>query len=745
MIDKWFLEDIEAKLAKRRRVVVLDPTRSYEFLIKLAEDKGYIILRTDEKATKEWQRVKDEMLLRYEAETEYADKNVIFYSTRPKEQLSFLFDYCFTHGGVDFTDPLQWLRERLFAATGLQITLESQLLMTAAKLSVGKNLEWWKKILQNLEDLISLEEELLPFLSDPEGYLKNKDEDVMRLFEEKLFELLGQPYTKKPPQTLAKEVAHLIFSELLNNAIKPELLRIYHKWMDSQTYSESLKKYAESYSIPADINIWNVHPDHCFKEIDIRRLKEIAKNFRNRSFVEEKMPKLQERVKSRYARQFVPEWLNDLITLISFDTGPLAGCTNLHKVIEFYVSSFHRVDRAIRNLYTGFINDEEVIRPLQEYYESLNSELLSHWFQYIDQYQSNQAGFLVELFKNAQPKTAVIVGDGIRYEIAAYVADNLSGSVQVSKNFMLAGIPSETEHNMSALYMGEGEIEKQKKNREKRLLELSGKDIVFKTLEELNYSESADYLVLTYKDIDSVGEKLQLAALKLFRELEEVLIEKIQLLVKKGYKVHLVTDHGFVLTGLLDEADKIVPDVTGNAEVRERYIQTGERQYKPDWIEFETKVGDKKYVYVAKSHRPFKTGGVYGFSHGGITPQEVIIPNFVFEKRMQSVSGLKVEIQNKKELSEVVGENFSLKIKAAESAGDLFSARRRIQILLFADNKPYSQSNIADMEAGKMISFEFSFGGYNTVKAIVIDADTKEQLDSAEIKKSSVRDLDGLL
>jgi hypothetical protein len=745
MIDKWFIEDIEAQLAKRKRVVVLDPSRSYEFLIKLAEEKGYPILRTDEKATREWQRVKDELLLRYEAETEYVDKDVVFYATRPKEQLSFLFDYCFTHGCVDFSQPVQWLKERLFAATGLQITLDSNLLLTAAKLSVGKTVEWWKKILQNLEDLISLDEELLPFLNDPVGYFKDKDADIKRLFEEKIFEVLGQPYTQKPPQTLAKEVAHLIFTELLNNDIKPELLAIYHKWVDSQTYSPSLQKYAKEYKIPADVNIWNVHPEHCFEEIDLRQLKEIAQNFRNRTFVEEKIKKLQERVKSHYAQPFVPGWHSDLITLVSFDSKPLASCNNLRKVIEFYTTSFYKIDRAIRNLYAGFLNDESIIRPIQEYYESLNSELLSHWFEYINEYRSNQAGYLTELFKQAQPKTAVIVGDGVRYEIARYVTEHLSASVKVNTEVMLAGIPSETEHNMSLLYMQAGEIEKVQKNREKRLVELCGKQIEFKNLENLNYGESADYLVLTYKDIDSAGEKLQLGALKLFSEFEKVLVEKIEILTKADYKVHLVTDHGFVLTGLLDESDKIDADVSGKAEIHERYIRTVEKQNKPNWIEFQEKYGEFNYVYVAKNHRPFKSVGGYGFAHGGLTPQEVIIPNFVFENQREPVEGLKVEIQNKHELSEVVGENFGLKVKAAESTGDLFSANRKIQVLLFAENKQYSQSNIAEIDAGKVLSFEFSFAGNNNIKAVVIDSETKEQLDAVDVKKSSVRDLEGLL
>ena len=745
MIDKWFIEEIKTQLAKRKRVVVLDPKHSFEFLIKLAEKKGYTVLRTDEKAQKEWERVKDEMLLRYQAETEFADKDVIFYTTRTKDKLSFIFDYCFTHGCLDFSQPEVWLKEHLFKATGLQITLEGNLLLPAAKLSVGKDLDWWKKILQNLEDIISLEDELLPFLSDPVAYFKDKDDDVKRLFEEKIFELLGRPYAQKPPKTLAKEVAHFMFLKLLNNDIKQDLLEIYRKWIDSQIYSPSLKQYAADYKIPADINIWNVHPEHCFEEIDLRQLREIARNFRNRSFVEEKVKKLKERTKNKYAAQFVPAWQQDLITLVSFDTERLSGCNNLENVIEFYTTSFYKVDRAIRNLYAEFINDEEIIRPLQEYYESLNSELLSRWFEYIDQYKTNQQGFLAELFKQAEPKTAVIVGDGVRYEIAEYVAGKLSDSLHVNKDIMLAGIPSETEHNMSALYMQSGEIEKLQKNREKRLLELAGKNLTFKNLEKINYSESADYLVLTYKDIDSAGEELQLGALKLFNEFENVLIEKIELLVKKNYKVRLVTDHGFVLTGLLDEADKIEADVNGKAEIHERYIRAVEKQNNKNWIEFEKKYDDKNYVYVAKNHRPFKSVGVYGFSHGGLTPQEVIIPNFTFEKKQDSIDRLKVTIQNKDELAEVVGENFGLKIKADESAGNLFTASRKVKIILFVGQKQYSEGNTIEIEAGKTISFEFSLNGNKEMEVILIDAESREQLDSVVVKKSSARDLDELI
>jgi hypothetical protein len=55
-------------------------------------------------------------LLSYEAESTHKNDKVVFYVTRPKEELSFLFDYCFTHGCVNLTKPVEWLRNKLFTA-----------------------------------------------------------------------------------------------------------------------------------------------------------------------------------------------------------------------------------------------------------------------------------------------------------------------------------------------------------------------------------------------------------------------------------------------------------------------------------------------------------------------------------------------------------------------------------------------------------------------------------------------------
>jgi hypothetical protein len=388
---------------------------------------------------------------------------------------------------------------------------------------------------------------------------------------------------------------------------------------------------------------------------------------------------------------------------------------------------------------------QTIIRPLQEYYEGLNHLLLQTWFGFFAEYKSDQQGYLPKMFTSAKPKTAVIVGDGVRYEIADFVANELQKHFRVDKQVMMADMPSETEHNMSALYVGNNKVLPLHKDREVSLAQTTGKAIVYMPLEQLNYGISADYLVLNYKDIDSAGEKLQQAAIKLFSEFEAVLVDKITLLLNIGFlEVYLITDHGFVLTGLLDEADKIDPNATGKKDVHERFIRTVDKQSNTEWFAFEEPYAEFNYVYAAKNHRPFKSKGVYGFSHGGFTPQEIIIPKFKFSKIKSTTSQLAVFISNKTDLNDVPSELFVIKLDAPKVPTDLFGGIRKVQIKLYAGNNEYQSSDIITINSNDIIDKEFSFANNMQIQAVLIDASTQEQLDSVIIKKSNLRDLGGL-
>ena len=124
MTNQWFLEDIEQLIKKRGRVVILDPRSQYGFLLPLLESQGYKLLKTNSNLTEPWQTVKEELFLRYEAETRHKSDKVVFYVSREQDKLSFLLDYCFTHGCLDFSEPASWLRKKLFSHTGLQVQLD---------------------------------------------------------------------------------------------------------------------------------------------------------------------------------------------------------------------------------------------------------------------------------------------------------------------------------------------------------------------------------------------------------------------------------------------------------------------------------------------------------------------------------------------------------------------------------------------------------------------------------------------
>jgi len=747
MTDKWFLQDIEHQLKNRKRVVILDPKGECGFLLPLLESKGSIILKTDSQLNERWQTVKEELFLRHEAESKFKNEEVVFYVTRDQSKLSFLMDYCFTHGCLDLSNPIEWLKKKIFANTGLQVQQENSILWVMAKEGIGKDINWWKRQIQGLQDPIGLDEKLMPFLNDPEPFANSLDKDVRQLFEIKIFgDILGQPYMQKPPQIIADALVKRLLDGLVYNDISSTLLSLYYHWADSELYRTSLEEYVAKYKLDESANPWSAHPDHCFLALDKKAVVQLSSNFRDQTNVTAKIGNIKLRIKSQQVKRFIPTWWNDVITLTECDTKPLSNCNSLNKVIEFYIRNFAKADRAIRDLYAEFLNEEAIIRPLQEYYESLNHELLQQWFNYTDEYKTDQQGYLVTVMKTAKSPVAVIVGDGLRFEIADYVATSLEKQFKVDKQIMLADLPSETEHNMSALYVGNDEVIALQGDREEKLSEISGLNIVYLNLEALHYGIKAGHLVLKYGDIDSTGEKLQQGAIKLFEEFERVLKEKIALLLNMGFtEVHLVTDHGFVLTGLLDESDKIESSIKGKKKVHERYIRTVEKQKNDDLIGVEEHYGEYNYLYVSKKHRPFKSTGAYGYSHGGFTPQEIILPKFVFRKEKPATSGLEVKIVNKSELEDVSGELFGIKLQGASKATDLFATNRKIQVLLFAGGKTYNSSSIISIDSGQTTMLEFSFQGNSEVQAVVIDVSTQEQLDAAIITKSAARDTGGLI
>ena len=743
MIDQWFKNDLRDIYKQHPVAVFIDESGDAGFLLKILETECTTYLADTEL---------EELHVKYLIEkAQPSNRKFLVYTRSKKDKLRFVREYCETNGCLEIRYLQNYIKDKVHQTLNLNINLLKEELIVAAKVSVGKDRTyWWELSYNGATKIFDLDKELLPFVHDPDSYLEEKhDAQIREAFSRKVNELLGWEYLDKPASTLAGEVVKAMLDGLAEGSCNKTLEGVYKNWLDSVTFRESFNGYIASYSLPAKLDIWNVSIHHPFRQVDEQWLAEIGKNLSDKASVPDMLARLRRRNQSKQAQALGICFWMDVIALLEFAPQDIACLSSFSECVEFYKKHFCKLDTAIRNLYAEFLNKKELLEPFQELYKEHVSVFLDKWFKYWSGYKETQTGTLQRIIDDAGGlKTAVIVGDGVAYEIAELVAAKVKESVR--KDSILADIPSETENNMSRIYMANGVTEAVQRNREKYLAAQNPDiSIDFIRLDEVTKEVRAgQFLICTYKDIDDMGEKLQQKALKYFPETIDFFAEKITLLLESGYaRVYLITDHGFVLTGLLSDADKISVSPKGDFDKAERYIRTETRQadLTPDLIEAEKSYKQFGYLYFARNINPFKTPGLYGFSHGGVSPQELVTPCFCWERSEASSASLSVSIDNKEELKDVTGELFSVKIQADKGEGDLFSMDRKVYLAFFASKAQVNKSDMFTIRRSERVTKEYTFDGHSELEIHLLDAATSQQLDRTVVKQNKDRDLGGLL
>lgn len=482
----------------------------------------------------------------------------------------------------------------------------------------------------------------------------------------------------------------------------------------------------------------DTHPDHCLIELDRLYFKQLSAALENNEYIIGFRQYVHNRTNSKKAEAYKVEWLKDVKVLLDFKNEKLYEINTVSQLATYYQSHFVPLDSAIRHLYVAWLQEEKLLRPYQYRYEQYNKELLDRWFGLIDGYKPTQRKFIADKL-SGNGRIAVIVCDGLRLEIAESIADKIK--VKGNKDVAFAELPSVTENGMSSFF-GCAEVEDVAHTRYTNLKTVIS-DVEIIQLEKLNSGVTANKLVLMFGDIDQVGEKKQLAGLKDINAYEAFVSEKINELFSMGYgKVYLTADHGFVITGILDEADKIpVPD--GDIiKSEERFCLANDTLEDENIIVRSQKYKDSQYQYYAKSDKPFVSKGAYGYAHGGFTPQECIIPAYEFANENQEFLG--VSIVNKSALQNVTGTYFIVKLKAESVENTLFKAERKVVIQIYGNGTLLSTSSVYRMTPSSVQEAEFALVATGNVKVVVVDIQTQQQVDFCEVKKSASRDLDDL-
>jgi PglZ domain. len=731
MIDKWFRQDIDALFKEHKRVVVSDKGGNGRFLVDTLHDYNVIEAGSE----------LEELHARYDAEKNYADKPVVFYATMGQDKLCYLLEYAETGGVVALDNLPQYITNKIWQHLHENPKVDGATLVTAAKLSKGNDENWWRKVAEGLEEPFSVHENLISFLLNPTAY-KERGADIYRLLVEKIDDLTSLADTGQSPEVLASCLMKCIFDRLLDNTLTGPLDKLYDSLTKMSNTRQVVMDALSDYKLPDGVDFRKVSPDHCFVKIDESMMHELANAITERKSTKEYVDYLSARLKSDKAIDYKPNWLKDVKEVLTFSAAGIKSLSSLEDCAVYYRDHFSRLDADMRHIFVAWLSNPKVLRPIQYLYEQYEKELLDKWFTFADQYQPNQYEFIEKVLRKPG-RTAVIVGDGLRLSIVETIRRNFRNkNVKIEPDMLYAALPSVTENGMSELYG----CHPKTKNAEERRQHLSEliENVEIMDADALNDSVTAQKLVLLFSDIDQLGEKKQLGALKDIDQYEKILNDKIQSLIEMGYQhVYVTTDHGFVLTGILDDSDKQEVPSQPVQKVEERFILADELLDDNKLIGRKDDFFGYKYQYYAKTDRPFSTKGKYGYAHGGFTPQECVIPAYDFHVE-DAGNQLKVSISNKSELADVAGDSFDVKLHTEGDATNVFASSRKIKVVVFAGSKQTQKSPTIEVQAGKSVQ-PIEFDVDENDKVVVIDAETKEQLDSASIKKSSVRDLGGLL
>lgn len=90
MIEKWLRNEIDKKICNSNRIVILDQTSRWKFLVDAA--CADVCLYSTKNYSSKWQQKQDELFLRHEIEKNHKTDQVVIYVSRELAPDSFLIE-----------------------------------------------------------------------------------------------------------------------------------------------------------------------------------------------------------------------------------------------------------------------------------------------------------------------------------------------------------------------------------------------------------------------------------------------------------------------------------------------------------------------------------------------------------------------------------------------------------------------------------------------------------------------------
>lgn len=353
------------------------------------------------------------------------------------------------------------------------------------------------------------------------------------------------------------------------------------------------------------------------------------------------------------------------------DTADYQPETRFKDIQKKYIDQDHMIDTWYRKFifYLDRLEDAGAFEKLRGSIEGIYTngylaKLLPAWNMALrsgDILQGipHQRDFYNARVRNVKERVAVIISDGMRFEVGKALAERLGQDPNstVSLNAQLSVLPSYTALGMAAL-LPHKTIEMTEDHKiladGRSTADLSAREAILRSYQPLSCCIRFDELkhmkgvaelrsvftgkqvVYVYHDqIDARGESLRTED-EVFDASDEAIDEiaaMIHRIATSGntYRFIVTSDHGFLYKrDALDESDKISNRARKGALLDRRYIidQAAVVDEGVVSIALGTVLGndDMRQVSFPVSTNVFKTGGGMNYVHGGSSPQEMIVP-----------------------------------------------------------------------------------------------------------------------
>lgn len=351
------------------------------------------------------------------------------------------------------------------------------------------------------------------------------------------------------------------------------------------------------------------------------------------------------------------------------------------------------LDKAVKELHKRY--EEEFVNPFN-----------FQWMQCLKLFNfrineipvSKQHNFYKEKVASKTQKTAVIISDGLRYEIARELTKVLSRDPKNNANIdsMLTSIPSVTSLGMANLlphnelkiqnpgYTIDGISTERTLNRSKILQKANSKSeaIDFSEIVDFDQEKGREYfkqrevVYIYHNKIDARGEKIKTEK-TVFEAVKET-IDDIGVIIRKlsawnVYRILITADHGFILS-LRDVPETMkedLPEVNNEFLISNRVVigkEIKNASYKFN-LSDSSQLSEDMIVALPKSVNRFRRqGSGMQYVHGGASIQEMLVPVIEYS-RLREETAEKVKIRLLKFEEKITSVYLRLKVLQLEPIG----------------------------------------------------------------------------